>query len=982
MTPRTIRNDVLETVVSLDEAYKNERYGLVPEGPTVAEQYNANPEGYKNLINELFTYNGTWGKQHSLFLEPLILNDSGIIFRWRSEEGNLLVPSPEVVERAWNDANGSLVTFAENLHTLMGGTPETVSATVQSVVRRVFQYGRRLTSLKASEDRNQAYFNLPHVGIDSRVAEDFPSQWLQHETYTKQDNYNRVNKMAANSVFGRDLTALQKALNDMEKELGHLAAEYYAEMDYTKAQNPSIAQNSRAIRREMINRLGREKYLRLKEAATSYEKKSFSADKYMKQTRNILSRGAVTYDLGGFEVMMGAIYTGLTIGLKTALMNYSSVFADTFLFTGTLSRYNILQPFFNLGKMFKDLGNSMASVFALQMFKANEAMMLLEEAGAFDFESRITFHQRRTDPGPAREFDAALEKEGLERVAPRWKRAMRLATQAISHTTINRRQMPGTVAAPRFAPFPFSQVHSNMLSAYSILSEYERLIPKVIQFLKTNPDATEADITAQNMGIQDIKFLGLKIFDDTLYIDAMKRRAQEYGFGGLKAMAEKAKQRIDRGLYMFDREDAAKFWHIGRTEISLESSPVSRPAIGQTTILGRQSFALLGWAWQKAARVLQVLTGERGGVDGVTLQRVAKGDVTLSQIQAAVAGMKAILFAMMPISMIYALFFDWYDEEILGRKSNLRPFSPDAGMDEMAMAAIERMANMGTLGLFGQLANSAMNMGDGKALLSFDERVVWANTIKQIQMLTSSAIAVEAWKDPTQLTYAGFWRQFFAALGGTGFMHNFQVMNNLLGLDNAESRVSERINVNNYLRAAGRQLQLDVRTYSGGYARPTPVTPHLTNMTIAAINDDREGFKRAYENALRVAMRTRGETRTEAADYLKRNFQGRHPLRTVFRTPPSEAEYQKILATLNPAGRRAVEDAVRNYNKYAESLGIRPYLGRVPRGERADSGKVRAGSRVDSGGVRAGSGRLRQVWVDSPTGIPTMEDELRAIYGF
>lgn len=982
MTPRGISDATFKTVLDLADAFVDPRYGLDPKGQTIAEIYSADPEAYRRILDSLFWKEGQRNQAFTLFLEPLVLNDSGIIFRWRDENGNRLTPSPDVVERAWNESNGNLVTFAENLHTLMGGTPDTVADTVQSVVGKVFSYNRRLASLKASGDKTSSEYNLPHVGIDSRVAEDFPSQWLQHETYTKQDNYNRVNKMAANSAFGRDLAALQKAMTDMQKEIEFLAAEYLSEKELIEARNPEIKGKSRAIRRELIKKLGREKYIRLHEASISNQKGSFSAKKYMTQSKSILSKGKVTEDFGAFEVMMGFIYTGLTMGLKTALKNYSSPFVDTFLFTGTISRYNILRPFFNVGLSFRGLGNAMASMFALQMFRASEGMLVLNEAGAMDYESRITLKQRRTDPGPSREFDTALEREGLERIAPRWKRAMRLVSQAVSHTTLNRSQVQGIDPAPRLSPFPFSQLHTNMISSYSILKEYEALINRVIKYIEENPDATEADITAQNLGIQDVKFLGLTIFDDSLYIDAMKRRAAEFGFGGLRAMAQKAKQRKDSGQYMFDREDGAKFWHIGRTEISLESSAVSRPAALQTTVVGRQSGGLLGWSVQKALRAIDVMSGKRGSEDGITMRRLVQGDVTLGQIQAAVAGMKAMMFAMMPISMIYALFFDWYDEDVLGKKSNLRPFTPEAGLDEMAMAAMERMANLGTFGFLGEGVNSAMNMGDGKALLSFDERVVWANTIRQIQTLTSSAVAVEAWKDPTQLTYAGFWRQLFSTLGGTGLLHNFQVMNNLLGINNAESRVNERINVNNYLRAAGRTLQLDVRTFGGGYSRPTPVTPHLTSMGIAAINDDKEGFKRSYENALRVAMRTREETKTEAADYLKRSFQSRHPLRTVFRTPPSEDEYQNILGTLNPAGRRAVEDAVRNYNKYAQSLGIRPYLGRTPRGGGGDSGEGSG----RSGQVREGAGRSRvdsgRFGEDSPTGLPSREEELRSIYGF
>src|SRR5690625_8011385 len=83
---------------------------------------------------------------------------------------------------------------------------------------------------------------------------------------------------------------------------------------------------------------------------------------------------------------------------------------------------------------------------------------------------------------------------------------------------------------------------------------------------------------------------------------------------------------------------------------------------------------------------------------------------------------------------------------------------------------------------------------------------------------------------------------------GSGPMQAMQMTNTMLGHPpipglRAESGVTQRINVQNWLRSTGRNLGMEVRT-GGGFARPTRVTPHVTNMQLAAFRDDRSEERR------------------------------------------------------------------------------------------------------------------------------------------
>jgi hypothetical protein len=63
-------------------------------------------------------------------------------------------------------------------------------------------------------------------------------------------------------------------------------------------------------------------------------------------------------------------------------------------------------------------------------------------------------------------------------------------------------------------------------------------------------------------------------------------------------------------------------------------------------------------------------------------------------------------------------------------------------------------------------------------------------------------------------------------------------------------------------------------------------------------------------------------------DYVKRAFTARNPLKGIFRTAPSEAEYRRLLNNMPASGSRDVKEAVDAFNRFSESIGARPFDGR------------------------------------------------------
>ena len=72
-------------------------------------------------------------------------------------------------------------------------------------------------------------------------------------------------------------------------------------------------------------------------------------------------------------------------------------------------------------------------------------------------------------------------------------------------------------------------------------------------------------------------------------------------------------------------------------------------------------------------------------------------------------------------------------------------------------------------------------------------------------------------------------------------------------------------------------------------------------MLLAAYADDAGDFRDAYTEAVDAAKET-GRKGDEALDYVKRSFATYHPLKSAFRTPPSERDFRAIIDVLPADG--------------------------------------------------------------------------------
>jgi hypothetical protein len=129
--------------------------------------------------------------------------------------------------------------------------------------------------------------------------------------------------------------------------------------------------------------------------------------------------------------------------------------------------------------------------------------------------------------------------------------------------------------------------------------------------------------------------------------------------------------------------------------------------------------------------------------------------------------------------------------------------------------------------------------------------------------------------------------------------------------------------VNNYLRVAGREANLDVRTFGsmlGNASAPTPIKPFIGQMVLSAYANDHEGFNDAMLQAVREA-RSEGMSAEEAQKKVVTAYEAQNPLRIVFRTPPTEMEYRKLVANLPDNGKQSVVQAMQLFQHYGQQIG-------------------------------------------------------------
>lgn len=847
----------------------------------VMQQLVNDPQGFARDLKERFTEE-VWEQ----FLKPLANHPGRSLFSGKTVAGQWTLANRADVIDAFRNANGDILRFALGLKANTGATvsdevfiAETLGS-LQNYFNAVDTDMARHASIRNAE-------GLATLGImNARSAEWAPPEWLRYARFDQ--NYARYAtiRLAYHAAFGvngdailHDFAAAQRELEDV---LGQTAL----------------------LRREIAALYpGRSKEWLDRQLKTELKKRKLDVEKHLSAESHLANvqtahtkfnawfenQGDGQVEMRGFMEALHTV-TGLMVqGPKTVLIDTTTMFNS--LLTLGPNKLALQQIRNNWAHFAANAFGSLFQTIGITSHWNLDMALRRQDAGLNDISLRVPWRERVA-------AIRASDKSYLVQTARIARETLTQATAADIPVLGRLANRQGPFAGLRLPTALFTQgglwMHHAVIE--SNWKTFDDLVLRAVRYLETNPaliGRKDVDLT-----MADLKYSKrLGIFSDErafLYMkDALQRHGMTVEGVANEVIARRRTNPKDRRL--FTREQDMSLASLAVSELASEGNISNNPTFLYNPAL-RASALLLAWSFRR----VEALRSTWREPSGQWSYRALLNGVS-------------VMMALLPIGLAYAFLMDEFDEEVTGKKTNVRGF----GQDSDGLAALEQLSRLGMFGLWGDLGNTIGNFaGEGDLRgLSIDNRVVWVNSMLNIFRTMGTYLR------QGEATYDTVYRPMLQAIGGSGYMQIAQIVNNTLDLDNPESRVTRRINAQNYLRAAGRELKLDVRGGRGGsFSLPNSIKPHIGQMVLAALADDQADFYEAFRDAVEAA---REEGKDDPVDHVKRSFASYSPLKTVFRTTPSAREYRQLLSILPSDGQQDVSEAVTLFERYGTRLGVK-----------------------------------------------------------
>lgn len=896
------------------------------------EMYRDDRAGFDRRIGELFQ-----GYTLTDFVEPLVNNNTQI-FEVTDADGIVRKASLLRVRQAWSEAEGDVTRFAERLHALEGGRPGDEGRTVGSVLNG---FRRMFGEIKADQDSKNGtealgHEILPRQMMDARIANDWPAEWVSYATYTKADNLTLLHQLARGAAFGPDAIAASGELAGTIREAKRDLDELYFTFDQMHREGMSPKEIERAM--------GSDDYVIAKNAT----KISANLDRVEQAFRSMSSHS--NYLAGDFRLLNEALGFASTMMVQ----NPRGTAINTSDILGSLVALKVSTPALKaqaraIATLAADLGNGVLQAFGQNAAFNIGAAKRRIKAGVRDPDLRVTWREKMNNFGPGLSLAApsgyesplAKTRRTLTRFAAKGRDIIPNLGSPLQGTS----EMQTLSPKLRWGGFPnwaMSTMNANIDAAYEVFAD---LATRGVEYIQKVPLAERAKFVRElELGVRDLDaaqlaYFGGIVLNDRGAFDSMKaaletKMAGESGVGRFVAKAFRRMEGAGDGEYeAISNSQFTDIINYANTEWTLQNNFASLPPWMQSGPL-RPLFIFLTWPYNAMRRFGKTFTDP----DGRLIWWGANSTVA--------DGMKAFFLLAAPATIAGSFAIDWYDKYLLGKKQNLRETSwttaiPVAGAFTDPAAFVERVGRYGSAGFATDLVNQIVNY-DTQRNLSLDSRIVAVNALSSLV----NSLVITPVQQGGNITYGSVGRPFFQSIGGGGVLQYLQVINNVLDLNNQDAAINARINTGNYLRAAGREINLPVRVTRGAGEAPTRATPYLQQMELAALVNNPELFREAYRNAIEAA---RDDGRDSPEKYVAENFAERHPLKRLFRTSPSETDYRKMLGIMDSYGAGQVRAAVNSYNRYLVNFfGKKGYYGKADSNGQSVEELIRAATKINA----------------------------------
>jgi len=965
-------------VPSVFEALVNRGWNInqaLESKASIKGKYLENQEGYIAYVEKLFGPSPREGEVYDKthhraayavmldFVGPLA-RKSGVGLLSSPTENGLTRPVPQALLReAFEENQDNFIGMLESLANKLGIAE--AEARADFVAEAVTDFQAVFRQIKTSQERTNGdsigtnTAMPPHIMMDARKTTNWPEEWIEYATFGERNMHQYAKHLSVESAFGRDMGMLKRDMAELKQQLKNdddLRIKIDREIRAAGG-NTATAHFTRAYKK-------------------AFEEKAKAAGKSAKSLKNAKTKKQIA------ETMDTQINAWLTAESGTPMEYYAwndfmrtlAGFTVQGYGTALIDTISIVeQPFRKLGlgktafsHLLKNAGNSVGigtgSLF--QVFNKTigfnaEKMQLLREFGLDDATASLegNFFSRIKD-----NYRSTLSDEFVGN----WWEGWRPGSRIVEHISRAGRAVLGTGAgkseegkgafpALRVAT-PFTQLakQSAMASTMSTWSQFQTLVLKASKLIKNNSKYAEIlrnegvlfdDAVLKKHGLslkKLIKELGygrsFVVLDDARAFLHMNESLQRNGFTLERVALDflRRKERDSKADPIGDKNLYRALANLAVSETMLETDLTTRPSGMTSHKLGQFAMPLLGWSVSKTNDVIKELR-EPGG------QTSMRG-VYLSMMS---------YMAVCPVWMIYAYLRDFFDEEIVGKKSDIQQGKGLMHMPSMEQItedpidsfqiALERLDRVGAFGIAGEAAVYGMGQVGGNVRdFGVDSRVFGINTLGNFLGTWVK------WGRQGTATYQSVARPMIQSLGGSGFLQTTQIINNQIGelLEDKPSPglgglpvvggvlsqdywVNHRIGVQNYIRGAGRTLNLDVRKRSNMRATPSKLKAYVGQMVLAAYAKDPMKFQDAKRYAKEAA---REVDIKDAEKRILQAFMAYHPLKHSFKTAPTERDVQKIITTIDESSGedagKAVRDAIRLYNSAIVRLGGNPYEGK------------------------------------------------------
>lgn len=847
-------------------------------------------------------------------------------------------PIPQAtLQNAWQDSGGNVLkwidTVGKTLDLPADDKTDPVAAWRKSALTQIDGlFGMEAKAASESSQVRDLFDPMGpkrHAIMDGRLNDMIPPEHLQYSRYDQTGSRKILGDLAFHGAFGRNGERAVSALNEMANE-----AQSDQQLHASLAGMSPGMQNAEAVAH------GKKSYQELV-AAGKRAKQIDGLRGDMAAMMGVNNPASPFHDAKAGMEFLHFMAGQLVDSPKVALYHAASIFERPFA-QHSLGPLALRGTAAGIATALKTGLGSMLEAMHLHLFHASE----------YESEVNQTLGASRNLPYGVTLWGALGDQTDPDAsLFTKYSIKMIRAARYLQHKGV------GTAGEdaefPRFAPVPGLGV-MNALSQYFAVGNSIGQIRQLEVLLKRGI----AHFSANDADYQNPAFrfkngdISSKI--DSGVVDYFRNRLPEYGLGNLEDMVRGAMDPASKGERMLTKDQVAKLSLMASQTLDGAMGAGTTPAMLASNPILRAAMPLLRWPLWKMEQAHEGMSDADGRHNYKSVLR----------------GLGTLALWNLPVGLAFTFLMDDYDEKVTHKKSNL-PDVPgvaatpivgpalalmtgDKSAFENIVGMMARGAKAGNIyGLAADMMNQFVAPYDpnsGQRGFSMDQRILVMSQFLNFQQAMSNL------GHTGNADWAGFWRPLFQSIGGNGAISAVDIVNNALGLDNQESRLTHRINASNYLRAAGQEAQVELRG-SAGASTPTPVSTWTNHMLTAAMANDRMGFLDAYRNAQDAAKEMVGDDPNipvakrdqEARARVLQGWEGRSPL-SVFRFKPTQMQLNQLLGLMDDQGRSDVADAINRYTTFsrlivpsAEQRAMSQQTARLPAVPRAQQARANVG---------------------------------------